>query len=97
MKVASPYFLKLAMRATHGKEGLDRAYQLYQNLFKFKNKSFSVSISQRKTVFRFFQFYEILEKDVTIFFRREDCIECDSQSYAVLKTEMRFQDEKEIV
>ena len=46
--------------------------------------------SQRKTVFRFIQFYEILEKDETIFFRREDCIDCDSQSYAVLKTEMRF-------
>ena len=53
-------------------------------------------ISQRKTVFLFIQFYEILEKDETIFFRREDCIECDSQSYAVLKKEMRFHDEKKI-
>ena len=34
--------------------------------------------SQRKTVFRFIQFYEILEKDEAIFFRRKDCIEYGS-------------------
>ena len=56
-----------------------------------------IYLNQRKTVFRFIQFYEILEKEKTIFFRCEDCIECDSQSYAVLKTEIRFQDEKKIV